>query len=346
MDPSIPRSHLLSSCPVRASGPEAFPLPGRELSLRMGRALLGLAAATWLLMGLGSATRVMNAGLACPDWPLCYGELLPTEQMNLQVFLEWFHRLVAAGVGLATLVLVGFAWLKRKALPNWLPWGLSWAFVLVVAQGILGGLTVTELLRFDIVTAHLGTGLLFFATLLTLGLLVLPRFASSKEGRAAVGYLPWLALVAVLLVYVQSLLGALVASRWALHQCLGAGELCGVMNSHLLGVAPATLAVVGVAAATSRRRVPKILKLLGYGSVGLLLAQVGVGVLTYRYRLQVEPLTVAHQMVGAALLGCLLGFTVLAWRLRNSAPRQGEDRAGTQPGAAAVAITDEYCSNH
>ncbi|MFS8796594.1 COX15/CtaA family protein [Synechococcus sp. R70.1] len=315
----------------------------------MGRALLGLAAVTWLLMGLGSATRVMNAGLACPDWPLCYGELLPTEQMNLQVFLEWFHRLVAAGVGLATLVLVGFAWLKRKALPNWLPWGLSWAFVLVVAQGILGGLTVTELLRFDIVTAHLGTGLLFFATLLTLGLLVLPRFASSicasgpeaLEGRAAVGYLPWLGLVAVLLVYVQSLLGALVASRWALHQCLAAGELCGVMNSHLLGVAPATLAVVGVAAATSRRRVPKILKLLGYGSVGLLLAQVGVGVLTYRYRLQVEPLTVAHQMVGAALLGCLLGFTVLAWRLRNSAPRQGEDRAGTQPGAAAVAITDE-----
>jgi cytochrome c oxidase assembly protein subunit 15 len=357
MDPSIPRSHLLSSCPVRASGPEAFPLPGRELSLRMGRALLGLAAATWLLMGLGSATRVMNAGLACPDWPLCYGELLPTEQMNLQVFLEWFHRLVAAGVGLATLVLVGFAWLKRKALPNWLPWGLSWAFVLVVTQGILGGLTVTELLRFDIVTAHLGTGLLFFATLLTLGLLVLPRFASSiraprryreratrpeaLEGRAAVGYLPWLGLVAVLLVYVQSLLGALVASRWALHQCLAAGELCGVMNSHLLGVAPATLAVVGVAAATGRRRVPKILKLLGYGSVGLLLAQVGVGVLTYRYRLQVEPLTVAHQMVGAALLGCLLGFTVLAWRLRNSAPRQGEDRAGTQPGAAAVAMTGE-----
>jgi cytochrome c oxidase assembly protein subunit 15 len=291
----------------------------------------------------------MNAGLACPDWPLCYGELLPTEQMNLQVFLEWFHRLVAAGVGLATLVLVGFAWLKRKALPNWLPWGLSWAFVLVVAQGILGGLTVTELLRFDIVTAHLGTGLLFFATLLTLGLLVLPRFASSirasgpeaLEGRAAVGYLPWLGLVAVLLVYVQSLLGALVASRWALHQCLGAGELCGVMNSHLLGVAPATLAVVGVAAATGRRRVPKILKLLGYGSVGLLLAQVGVGVLTYRYRLQVEPLTVAHQMVGAALLGCLLGFTVLAWRLRNSAPGQGEDRAGTQPGAAAVAMTGE-----
>ncbi|MFS8860899.1 COX15/CtaA family protein [Synechococcus sp. B60.1] len=312
MDSSISPSHVPSSA--------SDPVPSGELSPRLGRALLGLAAATWLLMGLGSATRVMNAGLACPDWPLCYGELVPTQQMNLQVFLEWFHRLVAAGVGLATLVLTGFAWRKRQALPAWLPWGLSWAFVLVVAQGILGGLTVTELLRFDIVTAHLGTGLLFFATLLSLGLLALPSVAPSEAGRASVGYLPWLGWGAVLLVYVQSLLGALVASQWALHQCFASGERCGVMNSHLLGVAPATLAVLLVAVATSWRRqqIPRILKRLGHGSVVLLLAQVGVGILTYRYRLQVEPLTVAHQMIGAALLACLLGFTVLAWRMSNS----------------------------
>ncbi len=335
MDSSISQS--------RAQSSRSDPLPSGELSPRMGQALLGLAAATWLLMGLGSATRVMNAGLSCPDWPLCYGELVPTQQMNLQVFLEWFHRLVAAGVGLATLVLAGFAWLKRKALPAWLPWGLSWAFVLVVAQGILGGLTVTELLRFDIVTAHLGTGLLFFATLLTLGLLALPSVASSEEGRASVGYLPWLGLGAVLLVYVQSLLGALVASQWALHQCFATGELCGVMNGHLLGVAPATLAVLVVAVATSwrRRRIPRILKLLGHGSVGLLLAQVGVGILTYRYRLQVEPLTVAHQMIGAALLGCLLGFTVLAWRMSNSLESQGEGSSPASPRGVAAEINGE-----
>ncbi len=328
MDSLISQPHAQSS--------RSDPLLAGELSPRMGQALLGLAAATWLLMGLGSATRVMNAGLSCPDWPLCYGKLVPTEQMNLQVFLEWFHRLVAAGVGLTTLVLMGFAWLKRKALPPWLPWGLSWAFILVVVQGILGGLTVTELLRFDIVTAHLGTGLLFFATLITLGLLALPSVAPSKAGKASVGYLPWLGLGAVLLVYIQSLLGALVASQWALHQCFAAGELCGVMNSHLLGVAPATLAVLVVAGVTSwqRRQLPRLLKLLGHGSVGLLLAQVGVGILTYRYRLQVEPLTVAHQMIGAALLGCLLGFTVLAWRGSSSFENQEE---GNSWGVAAAA---------
>ena len=69
-----------------------------------------IAIATWMVMAIGSATRVMNAGLACPDWPLCYGSVLPAEQMNLQVFLEWFHRLVASSVGFATIVLFGASW--------------------------------------------------------------------------------------------------------------------------------------------------------------------------------------------------------------------------------------------
>ncbi|MCJ2543740.1 COX15/CtaA family protein [Thermostichus vulcanus] len=319
----------------------------------MGQGLLGLAATTWLLMGLGSATRVMNAGLSCPDWPLCYGEIVPSQQMNLQVFLEWFHRMVAAGVGLATLTLMGFAWLKRRSLPSWLPWGLSFAFGLVLVQGILGGLTVTELLRFDIVTAHLGTGLLFFATLLTLGLLALPGSGSLSpsdsvelEGpkeRGSMGYLAWLGLGAVLLVYGQSLLGALVASQWALHQCFASGDLCGVMNSHLLGVAPATIAVLAVAVGTGlmRNRIPKRLKGLGHSALVILLAQVGIGILTYRYRLQVEPLTVAHQMIGAALLGCLVGFTVLAWRMQRSADGERFSPVSQKRVAVTAEITSE-----
>ena len=123
-----------------------------------------IAIATLLLMAVGSATRVMNAGLACPDWPLCYGQLVPTQQMNLQVFLEWFHRLDASLIGLSTLALVGLSWWFRKELPKWLPWACLGALGLIVFQGILGGLTVTQMLRFDIVTAHLGTALLFFAS--------------------------------------------------------------------------------------------------------------------------------------------------------------------------------------
>jgi len=132
------------------------------------RIAFGIAIATWMVMAIGSATRVMNAGLACPDWPLCYGSVLPAEQMNLQVFLEWFHRLVASTVGFATIVLFGASWYFRQSLPKWLPWATSGSLSLVVFQGVLGGLTVTQLLRFDIVTAHLGTGLLFFSSLLAI----------------------------------------------------------------------------------------------------------------------------------------------------------------------------------
>ena len=63
-----------------------------------------LVVAVVALVVIGGATRVMEAGLACPDWPLCYGTLLPGRQMNAKVFLEWFHRLYAFIVGIALLV--------------------------------------------------------------------------------------------------------------------------------------------------------------------------------------------------------------------------------------------------
>ena len=84
-----------------------------------------LLVALIALVGIGGATRVMEAGLACPDWPLCYGSFLPGRQMNLQVFLEWFHRLDAFVVGIALLVLTGTSWIGRRQLPGWLPWAAA-----------------------------------------------------------------------------------------------------------------------------------------------------------------------------------------------------------------------------
>lgn len=279
---------------------------------RIRRLVWKIAIATLLLMAVGSATRVMNAGLACPDWPLCYGQLIPTQQMNLQVFLEWFHRLDASLIGISTILLASLSWWYRRSLPGWLPWASTFALGLIVFQGVLGGLTVTQLLRFDIVTAHLGTALLFFITLLVIGMALLPY-----QGTGAVGKLPWIGLTAAILVYLQSILGGLVASRWALHQCFGGFELCIVMNSHIAGVIPATLAtllVVGMAWRTPALNT--ILRRLANIAASLVVLQVILGVATFRLHLQVETLTVAHQAVGAALLGALVAFTVLAFRDR------------------------------
>lgn len=277
-----------------------------------------IAIATFLLMAIGSATRVMNAGLACPDWPLCYGTLVPTKQMNLQVFLEWFHRLDAALIGLMAIALVTLSWWHRRSIPSWTPWAATFALGLIICQGILGGLTVTQLLRFDIVTAHLGTALAFFSTLLVMGTLLMPY-----KGTGTVGKLPWFSLAAAILVYLQSLSGALVGSRWAVHQCLQVSQLCSVMNTHLIGFLPAALAALAVVGLTWRTPALSgaIRQLAQFVGV-LLLLQILLGMATFRLHLQVELLTVSHQAIGAALLGVLICFTVLAWRDRTFASEE------------------------
>lgn len=269
-----------------------------------------IAIATLLLMAVGSATRVMNAGLACPDWPLCYGELLPARQMNLQVFLEWFHRLDASLIGIMAIALAGGSWWYRRHLPGWLPWAATGALGLIVFQGVLGGLTVTELLRFDIVTAHLGTALLFFITLLTIAAALTPY-----EGTGVTGKLRWVAVGSAILVYLQSISGGLVASQWALHQCFGYQQLCTVMHSHIIGVVFPTTAILTLAVMAWRtQNLHPTLSRLAIAATTLLVCQISLGVATFYLHLQVEPLTVAHHTTGAALLGTLVVFATLAMR--------------------------------
>lgn len=275
----------------------------------------GLAFATLGLMALGSSTRVMNAGLSCPDWPLCFGTLMPAEQMNLQVFLEWFHRVIASSVGFVMVAIaLATVWFRRE-LPKWLPFAALGAFSLVVCQGILGGLTVTQLLRFDIVTAHLATGLLFFSTLLAIATFLLPY-----RGTGAVQHLPWFAGLAVICVYGQSVLGALVASRWAVHQCLETASLCDVLSRHYIGVVPACLSVFAVLYVSWRT--PALhpwLRQLTFAGAGLLVLQIFLGLSTLKFHLQLAVITVAHQLVGASLLGVCIVYSVIALRDRLQA---------------------------
>ena len=293
------------------------------------RIAFGIAIATWMVMAIGSATRVMNAGLACPDWPLCYGSVLPAEQMNLQVFLEWFHRLVASTVGFATIVLFSTSWYFRKSLPKWLPWATSGSLSLVVLQGILGGLTVTQLLRFDIVTAHLGTGLLFFSSLLAIATALTENFV---DAQGASTKLPWLGLTAAVLVYLQSILGALVASQWALHQCFANQDMCIVLNAHLIGVIPATLASIAVVVTTwLSKEISPVLRPVATIAGLLVIVQVAIGYGTYKLHLQVEPLTIAHQAIGSALLGTLVCFAVLAFIPTSQAKSLTQAQNQAQP---------------
>ncbi|MGL5035369.1 MAG: COX15/CtaA family protein [Microcystaceae cyanobacterium] len=287
-------------------------LDSNPVQTQIRRLVWKIAIATLLLMAVGSATRVMNAGLACPDWPLCYGQWLPSQQMNLRVFLEWFHRLDAALIGLSTLAFLGLSIWFRRSLPSWLPWAALTSVGLILFQGVLGGLTVIQLLRFDIVTAHLGTALIFFGTLITIALNLMPYQSNGTAGK-----LPGISAIATIFVYIQCLLGGLVGSRWAAHQCLNIAltQFCNVMNSHLLGVIPATLGVLICAWLAWRTpALNPLLRQLSFTATGLVALQILLGVATLKLHLQVEPLTVAHHAIATGLWGTMLALTVLGLR--------------------------------
>jgi cytochrome c oxidase assembly protein subunit 15 len=276
------------------------------------------------LVVIGGATRVMEAGLACPDWPLCYGSLLPGGRMNLQVFLEWFHRLDAFVVGVALLVLAGASLFGRRHLPRWLPWAAGLALLLVAVQGGLGALTVLRLLAAGTVTAHLATGLLLVLLLSAIGQ-AMDTFAtpnSSPPAASSAGepdpplprwWLP-LALLAGLPLFAQCLLGGAMASRWAVDRCLQAGEACQWLALHRQMAGPAALSLAVLAVASwwlpAGQRSPRLFS----GAALLLVAgQVALGIASLRHGLSQPALTIAHQLLAAllvALIGAIWGVSL------------------------------------
>ena len=302
--------------------------PGSSSALRPRLAALAahLLVALIALVGIGGATRVMEAGLACPDWPLCYGSLLPGRQMNLQVFLEWFHRLDAFVVGVGLLVLSAVSWWERRQLPAWLP-PLSLACVLLVAvQGGLGALTVLQLLPSAVVTAHLLTALLLVALLSAChqGLRSASSQADPSNGIADGASGLWSSatratLVAALAaVLVQCLLGGLMASQWAAGLCISSGKACGWLLAHRLGARLAGALVLALAALLAWRR-PTARPLAGLAAL-LVLAQIALGVFSLRLSLALPGVTVAHQITAALLVAVLSSLTVRAWRIAPNLP--------------------------
>lgn len=292
------------------------PRPRTWLRLLVGHLVVALIA----LVAIGGATRVMEAGLACPDWPLCYGSLLPGRQMNLQVFLEWFHRLDAFLVGLALLVLAGVSLLQRRSLPGWLPWASGLALLLVAVQGAFGAFTVLHLLAAPTVTAHLLTALLLVLLMAAIG-----------EGLRATGPAPlgissavpahplplwWrpLTLTAGILLLGQCVLGGAMASHWGASLCLDSGEGCIQVLRHRLGAWPAAAALLLQAvAALGLPRIHRPLARLALAPALLVPFQVGLGVLTLRLQLHQPLVTVTHQVLAAllvALVGAVWGRTL------------------------------------
>ena len=171
--------------------------------------LLSLVIEVFCLIALGGSVRLMNAGLACPDWPLCFGDVIP--DYHPQVYLEFIHRVMAGLVAISTVVLTVTLVFSRA--PRSLKALAIFTTLLLVAQIVFGALTVWLALRANVVATHLGLGTMFFA------LLYWQHRRLKREAPAAPSPLNrWYpALTAA--VYGQLMLGGLVASRYAALAC-------------------------------------------------------------------------------------------------------------------------------
>jgi cytochrome c oxidase assembly protein subunit 15 len=175
-----------------------------------------LVAATYFLIVLGALVRANDAGLACPDWPLCFGDVIP--RMNVEVAFEWGHRTVAGAVALVFATLAVGVLLRPPVAPG-VRRLLAVAASLLLVQIVLGALTVWLKLASWTVTAHLITGNSFAAT----ALLIARALRDSAKGRPARPEATSAMRAAVLagasLLFVQMVLGGLVASNYAGLAC-------------------------------------------------------------------------------------------------------------------------------
>src|SRR4051794_23485668 len=170
------------------------------------RFTLLVTAATFILIVAGALVTSNGAGLAAPDWPLSWGRVFPPMVGNL--FYEHGHRLIATSVGLLTICLN--IWLWRSEERGWVRRLGLFALCAVIAQGLLGGLTVKLMLPLWVSSAHATLAQLFFCTLVSLSVFTSPDWG---EPRAAVEEtvgpsLRYLCVAAFAVTLMQLVLGA------------------------------------------------------------------------------------------------------------------------------------------
>jgi cytochrome c oxidase assembly protein subunit 15 len=173
-----------------------------------------LAACTVLLVLAGSLVTSTGSGLSVPDWPTTYGWnmlMFPPSKWVGGILYEHSHRLIATTVGFLSIILAAWLWLSEPR--RWMKWLGIAALGAVIAQGVLGGLTVLLFLPASISTAHAGLAEIFFCLVVSIALFTSPQWVEGyvrnpdttgdSEERLRV-----LVTTTTVLIYVQILLGA------------------------------------------------------------------------------------------------------------------------------------------
>ena len=283
---------------------------------------------TVLLVLAGSLVTSTGSGLAVPDWPTTYGWNMftfPPSKWVGGIFYEHGHRLIASTVGFLTIILAGWIWLADPR--RWMKRLGVTALAAVIAQGVLGGLTVLFFLPDAISTAHAGLAEIFFCMTVAIALFTSRGWIAAADA-ADDRLLRIVATATTALVYTQIIVGAvmrhsgaglaipdfplmfggLVPDRWS--------NAIAIHFAHRVGALIVTGAVLATSAHVwyhhrGRRELMGPAGLI----VGLVIVQITLGALTVLSRRNVA-INSAHVVCGALVLATSLVISLRSWRVR------------------------------
>ncbi len=295
-------------------------------------ALRTLLVEILILMALGAFVRTMNAGLACPDWPLCFGKVIP--DFHPGVWYEFIHRADAGLVAITYFILAGICFFSKSSRAPLKPLALAGLITLLLLISA-GAMTVLKQVAWLAVTTHLGLATTFFILVMTLMYRLDPRI-KQPTAEPAPRWLRWCAGIYSGLIFIQILLGGKVASTYAGQVCVD-WPLCngqwvptweGAIGTQIIHRFTAyALALIGIALASfvflnrKRRWVSPQLRRVSIFLALAVVAQVVLGILNLIYF--IPPwLTVPHQSLAVILLATSVRFwgEVPGSHCRSSAP--------------------------
>ena len=291
------------------------------MSRAVHRFALLVAIATFFLIIAGANVTSHDAGLATSDWPLSNGQVFPRMVGNL--FWEHGHRLVATTVGLLTIALAIVLQIRERR--SWVK-RLGWvALGGVIAQGLLGGLTVKMNLPLAVSAAHATLAQLFFLTTVSLAVFTSRSWMLEPAGRLAekrTASLRRFCLIACAAIFVQLILGAVLRHSATWDQFLPTGLLAAhIAGALVVALTVGTSVVVTLRNYLSEKYLSRPAILVGI----LLLVQLALGVITYFARAaspnDPQPLnpmislTVAHVAGGALVFAATILLTLRAYRV-------------------------------
>jgi len=302
----------------------------------------------WFLIALGGVVRVTESGLGCPDWPLCYGRLLPPPEFT--AIVEYTHRTVAALVSLFIVLTTLGAWRRYRQM-GWVVVPATVSLALLVVQILLGAVTVILELPPEIVVAHLAVALAILALLIVAA--VVARYPDLVAKRRLAGSLSGLLWMTVPALFLLMLSGALVTGSGAAAVCpsfpLCLGNLIPpqgfplqrIHMLHRLWMVILAVLVALVVVHANRGQRPRVVRRWSWILAGLFATQVLIGIGQVTSGLPTV-LRASHVAFAAAVWGALVVLATLCALHRRSEIPAGEEEESTEPLGQTARVLGHY----